>query len=75
MEKKAFCEWFAEVRIASGFSSQRKLAKATGLSNGLISSIESGHVPPVKTLKVLAEHLNATSLEEMVNKAYLSTDE
>lgn len=70
MNLKEFGLFFAEKREKSGFSSQRQLSIASGISNGTIARIEAGtqKVSP-DTLKILAPFLKGVTYAELMDKA------
>jgi SOS-response transcriptional repressor LexA len=70
MDQKEFGKYIANLRVKSGFKSQRSLAKAAGLNHGTISRIEDGSqkVKP-ETLKVLSQYLIGVSYGELLKKA------
>ena len=77
MKKEGYGEFIKKHRIASGFKSQRTLAKKTGISNTTISRIELElQKPERRTVQTLAEYLTSTSyVELMVACGYWSEDE
>jgi transcriptional regulator with XRE-family HTH domain len=70
MNQIDFGKYFADLRVKSGFKSQRRLAKAAGLTHSTISKIEDGSkkVKP-ETLKTLSQFLVGTSYGELLKKA------
>lgn len=77
MNEKEFGEYIKKLRIESGFSSQRQLAEACGLSNGTIARIENGTQKPTPdTLLTLATHLRGTDyLELLLRAGYITREE
>lgn len=75
--KNGYGEFIRKHRVASGYKSQRRLAEKTGISSATISRIESEiQKPELKTLQILAEYLETTSLVElMVKCGYWNEDE
>ena len=74
-----FGPWFADIRMKSGFRTQRDLADASGVNVLVIERIESGVIPRVDTLEKIAKVMKASNLGEMLRRAGLqslvSTDE
>ncbi|MDV2683777.1 helix-turn-helix transcriptional regulator [Alkalihalophilus lindianensis] len=67
MSEINFGKFIADHRIKSGFKTQRDIAEKTGISRATISRIEKEvQKPNVKTIKLLAEHLYTTSLNELM---------
>ncbi len=69
--------WLAELRVKSGYESQRQLCLASGISPATLSRIEAGiQKPEPETLKKLAPYLKEISYEELLRAAgYLETDD
>lgn len=64
-----FGPWFARIREASGYESQRQLSLESKVSNATIARIENGSfIPKPETLEKLAPYLNVT-YETLMKKA------
>jgi transcriptional regulator with XRE-family HTH domain len=69
---KSFGLWLANLRKKRGYSSQRQLAIASGVSNSTISRIESGEQEPgPETLKKIAPYLGVSYQDLMTATGYL----
>lgn len=69
-EKNLFGDYLRELRIREGYKTQKNLAEVSGVSQTTLSRIEAGtQKPQPDTLKVLAQHLNTVTYEELMNKA------
>lgn len=76
MSDKEFGEYMAELRVNSGYKSQRQLAEASGISNGTIARIENGtQKPTAKTLATLILYLRGANIAELMVNAGLFTEE
>lgn len=69
MNQFEFGEYFKKHRIKSGYSSQRKLALDSGISNGTIARIESGtQKVSIDTIRVLSKYLKSTTYGDLLEK-------
>lgn len=76
LDEKDFPTYFYELRIKSGFTSQRRLAEAAGVSNGTIARIEDGSQhPSPETLKKVARCLDVSFNELMERAGYRDYEE
>ena len=75
--KQGYGEYLRRHRIASGYKSQRELAKVSGISSTTLSRIENEvQLPAIDTLRILAKYLKSTSFTElMVVCGYWSEEE
>lgn len=73
---KDFGVWLADVRIKSGYSSQRQLCLVSDVSSATLSRIEAGiQKPEPSTLKKIAPHLKGVTYEDLMTAAgYLDFD-
>ncbi|MCZ8520163.1 MULTISPECIES: helix-turn-helix domain-containing protein [Paenibacillus] len=74
MNLQEFGAYFAQLRLKSGYRSQRELADKVGLSNATINRIEAGaHKASPETLMQIAPHLKNVTYEELAEKmGYMS---
>lgn len=73
MDLKKFGLFIAEEREKNGYSSQRQLALASGISNGTIARIEAGRQKPSpETLRTLSKFLGVNHAELMEKAGYLN---
>ena len=71
---KSFGLYFADLRVKSGYRSQRELAEKSGVSHSTINRIEAGtHRATPDTLKAVAPYLKNTSYEELLKEAGIIT--
>ncbi|MHB1681930.1 MAG: helix-turn-helix domain-containing protein [Bacilli bacterium] len=68
--RSSFGEYLSSLRIRYGFSTQKQLADATGISQATLSRIEAGtQKPNSDTLKLLAQQLRPVTYGELMEKA------
>jgi transcriptional regulator with XRE-family HTH domain len=71
-----FSVYFSKLRKLKGFKSQRRLAIASGVSNGTIARIESGiHEPTPDTLRLLSKALDCTHIGMMIIAGHITEGE
>lgn len=73
---KKFGVWLADVRIKSGYGSQRQLCLVSDVSSATLSRIEAGiQRPAPSTLKKIAPYLKGVTYEDLMTAAgYLDFD-
>lgn len=74
---KKFGEWFKEIRMTSGFNTQKELSEMSGVSRATISRIEAGiQRPDPETISDASIYLTSTTYDQlMFNAGYLKNEE